>query len=86
MLQNVVKIKQGVTCKEAVKASGYKGPAELMAMYLCFLKGVDRTSTDFLRKNVGLLKKTRADYKKQHLQNPVLRELVKLVREGLHRD
>ena len=84
MLQNIVKIKQGVTCKEAMKASGYKGPAELMAMYLCFLKGVDRTSTDFLRKNVGLLKKTRADYKKQHLQNPVLRELVKLVREGLH--
>ena len=85
MLEKIVEAKPSLTCRAALKISGYKGPPELMTMYLCFLKGVDRTSTEFLMKNMDILSKTRSDYKKKNLQNPVLRELVKLVREGLHK-
>ena len=85
MLEKIVEIKPSMTCKAAMKMSGYTGPLELMAMYLCFLKGVDRTSTVFFCKNMGLLMKTRADYKLSNLQNPVLRELVKIVRQDLRR-
>ena len=85
MLEKIVVATPGLTCRAALKMSGYKGPPELMSMYLCFLKGVDRTSTEFLTKNVGILTKTRGDYKKRNFQNPVPRELVKLVRESLRR-
>ena len=85
MLEKIVVAKPGLTCRAALNMSGYKGPPELMSMYLCFLKGIDRTSTEFLTKNVGILTKTRSDYKKRNFQNPVLRELVKLVRESMRR-
>lgn len=86
MLDKIVGAKpELLTCKAVLKMSGYTGPPELMAMYLCFLKAVDRTSTEFLTKNMGILTKTRGDYKKQNLHNPVLRELVKIVRESLRR-
>ena len=75
--------KQSKTCREVLHASNYKGPPELMSMYLCFLKAVDRTSTSFFNKNFDLLQKTRAEYKVQHHQNPVLRELIKIARAKL---
>ena len=81
MLEKIVEMKPGLTCKAAMEMSAYKGPPELMSMYLCFLKGVDRTSTEFFSKNLGILMKTRMEYKTKNLQNPVLRELVKLVRK-----
>ena len=87
MLHKVVeyqlRVKKSLTCKEALQASNYKGPPELMSMYLCFLKAVDRTSTAFFKKNFDLLQKTRGEYKEQHHQNPVLRELVQVVRANL---
>ena len=85
MLAKIVEITPDLTCKMAIKRSGYQGPPELLAMYLCFLRGVDRTSTEFLTKNIDILRQTRGDYKRETLQNPVLRELVKIVRERLRR-
>ena len=85
MLEKIVQAKPGLTCKEALQMSSYKGPPELMSMYLCFLKGVDRTSTEFFQRHRDLLLQTRREYKQQHHQNPVLRELVKIVRQGLRR-
>ena len=90
MLHKVIeyrlRVKHCLTCKEALQASNYKGPPELMSMYLCFLKAVDRISTHFIKKHCDLLRKTREEYKKQHRQNPVLKELVKIVRARLRTD
>ena len=54
-----------------------------MTMYLCFLGAADRTSTPFLSKHQAKMAKMRRDYKTQHNQNPVFRELLKLVKKDL---
>ena len=51
-----------------------------MAMYLCFLGAVDRTSTSYLIKHEVTLAKARTDYKKENHQNPVLKELLQIVK------
>ena len=73
----------GLTCRNAMQRCKYKGPAELLTMYLCFLGTVDRTSTSFFIKHEAKLKKLRAIYKTDHLQNPVLLELLKIMKNGL---
>ena len=73
-------VSQPLTCKAAMQESEYTGPAELMAMYLCFLGAVDHTSTGYLVKHEVTLKKARTDYKKENHQNPVLKELLGIVK------
>ena len=74
---------KGLTCRVALERSLYKGPPELMTMYLCFLGAADRTSTPFLSKHQAKMGKMRRNYKTQHKQNPVFRELLKLVKKDL---
>ena len=83
MLEKIVKAEPGLTCRDAIQRSKYKGPAELLAMYLCFVGAADRTSTPFLLKHEATMTKLRADYKEEQLQNPVLHELLKIVKNGL---
>ena len=83
MLSKVVVAETGLTCRNAMQRCKYKGPAELLTMYLCFLGTVDRTSTSFFIKHEAKLKKLRAIYKTDHLQNPVLLELLKIMKNGL---
>ena len=82
MLQKVVQADPGLTCKMAMQRCNYTGPPELMTMHLCFLSTIDRTRTHFLTKNKDILAKARADYKEENHQNPVLRELVKIIKEA----
>ena len=86
MLGKICEVKPSLTCKAALTTSGYQGPPELLSMYLCFMQAIDKTSTQFLTKNVDTLTKHRADYKKNNFQNPVLKELVKMVRKSLRRE
>lgn len=83
MFKKVIKAERGLTCKMAIQRSGYTGPAELLSMYLCFLGAVDRTSTRFLFTNEAILAKARVDYKKEHHQNPNLKELLKIVKASV---
>jgi len=83
MLEKIVKSEPGLTCTMALRRMEYKGPPELLTMCSCFLGGIDRTSTAFLTKNTDMLARARAEYKKDHRQNPVLPELVKIVKERL---
>ena len=66
----------GLSCSQALKASTYKGPVELMAMFLCFCGAVEQVSTDFLLEHRTELKRARKEYKKTQGQNPVLMVLV----------
>ena len=85
MLDRVVKAEPGLTCAMAIRKCGYTGPPELMTMYLCFLGAIDRTSTRFLIRTKDIMAKARADYKKENGQNPVLKELVQIVKESMCR-
>jgi len=83
MLEKIVKSEPGLTCTMALRRMEYKGPPELLTMYLCFMGGIDSTSTAFIIKNTDMLARARAEYKKDHRQNPVLLELVKIVKERM---
>ena len=85
MLSKIVKAEPGMSCRNAIQKSKYKGPPELLTMYLCFLGASDRTSTSFLLKHEAKLKNLRMSYKDEHLQNPVLKELLKIMKNGLKR-
>ena len=85
MLDRVVKAEPGLTCAMAIRKCSYTGPPELMTMYLCFLGAIDRTSTQFLIRTKDIMAKARADYKKENGQNPVLKELVQIVKESMCR-
>ena len=68
-----------VSCVEMFKHSGYKGPPELMSMYLCFCGAIEEASTKFLDENLPALMRTRRGYKEKYKQNPVLMVLVKMI-------
>jgi len=83
MLGKIIKAEPGLTCRNAMHRGNYDGPPELLTMFLCFLGAADRTSTSFLLKHEAKLEKLRASYKKKHLQNPVLKELLKIMKNRL---
>ena len=83
MLGKLIQAEPGLTCRDAMQRSQYKGPPELLTMFLCFLGAADRTSTSFFLKHQAELEKLRASYKEEHLQNPVLKELLKIMKNRL---
>ena len=83
MLEKIIKAEPGLTCRNAIQRSKYQGTAELLAMYLCFVGAADRTSTSFLLKHEAKMTKLCAECKEEQLQNPVLHELLKIVKKGL---
>jgi len=66
-----------LSCVDVLKDSAYKGPPDLMSMFLCFCGAVEQTSTKFLMDNMHSLQRLRREYKKKNKQNPVLMVLVK---------